>query len=70
MTDINKPRRLSIKARGLTSFESVMWLFTRLSALAMYALILFGLIGCLDVFLKSYPKSWDIRVCETWSNIT
>lgn len=31
-----KPRNLSIKQRGL-NFEMLMWIFTRLSALAMYA---------------------------------
>jgi hypothetical protein len=33
-------RTLSIKQRGLTNFEAIMWIFTRLSALGMYALIL------------------------------
>ncbi len=42
-----KSKRLSLKERGLTNFEAVMWVFTRLSALAMYGLILVGLIGAL-----------------------
>ncbi len=29
------------------NFETLMWVFTRLSALAMYALILFGMLGAL-----------------------
>lgn len=42
-----KSRQLSLRERGLTNFEAVMWIFTRLSALAIYALILVGLIGAL-----------------------
>jgi len=41
-----KPRNLSLSKRGL-NFEMMMWLFTRLSALAMYALILIAIIGAL-----------------------
>jgi succinate dehydrogenase hydrophobic anchor subunit len=37
-------RTLSVKQRGL-NFEMFMWLFTRLSALAMYAFFLIGLVG-------------------------
>ena len=37
-------RTLSVKQRGL-NFEMLMWLFTRLSALAMYAFFLIGLVG-------------------------
>jgi len=42
-----KSRNLSIAKRGLMSFETIMWLFTRLSALAMYTLVIFGLVGAL-----------------------
>jgi succinate dehydrogenase hydrophobic anchor subunit len=41
-----KPRSLPLARRGL-NFEMLMWLFTRLSALAMYALILFAIFGAL-----------------------
>ena len=41
-----KRRVLPLKKRGL-NFEMAMWLFTRLSALAMYGLILFAVIGAL-----------------------
>src|SRR5512147_1622174 len=41
-----KSRTLPVSKRGL-NFEMFMWLFTRLSALAMYALILFAIIGAL-----------------------
>jgi len=40
-------RNLSLFERGLSRFEAMMWVFTRLSALAMYALILFAIIGAL-----------------------
>jgi succinate dehydrogenase hydrophobic anchor subunit len=41
-----KPRTLPLSKRGL-NFEMFMWLFTRLSALGMYALILFAIMGAL-----------------------
>lgn len=41
-----KPRTLPIAKRGM-SFETFMWLFTRLSALAIYALVIVGLVGAL-----------------------
>jgi succinate dehydrogenase hydrophobic anchor subunit len=41
-----KPRTLPLTKRGL-NFEMLMWLFTRLSALGMYALILFAILGAL-----------------------
>jgi succinate dehydrogenase hydrophobic anchor subunit len=41
-----KPRTLPLRRRGL-NFEMFMWLFTRLSALGMYALILFAIFGAL-----------------------
>ena len=41
-----KARTLPLSKRGL-NFEMFMWLFTRLSALGMYALILFAILGAL-----------------------
>jgi len=41
-----KSRTLPLSKRGL-NFEMFMWLFTRLSALAMYGLILIAIIGAL-----------------------
>ena len=67
---INKPRRLSIKARGLTNFESIMWLFTRLSALAMYALILFGLIGALVMGARNNMNFADVMSWAFMPNVT
>ncbi len=39
-------RNLPLSKRGM-NFETVMWLFTRLTALGMYAFILIGVIGAL-----------------------
>lgn len=55
-----KSRTLSIKGRGLTSFEAIMWGFTRLSALGMYALILFGLIGALVMGARNNMNLADV----------
>jgi len=44
---INRTRRLSLSERGLTNFEAMMWVFTRLSALAMYGLVLVAIVGAL-----------------------
>jgi succinate dehydrogenase hydrophobic anchor subunit len=41
-----KTRTLPVSKRGF-NFEMLMWLFTRLSALGMYALILFAIVGAL-----------------------
>ena len=42
------------------NFEMLMWLFTRLSALAMYAFILFGLIGALIMGARTQMNFADI----------
>ncbi|MBI3162783.1 MAG: hypothetical protein HYZ23_09745 [Chloroflexi bacterium] len=55
-----KSRTLSIKQRGLTNFEAIMWIFTRLSALAMYALILFALIGALIMGARRQMNFADV----------
>jgi succinate dehydrogenase hydrophobic anchor subunit len=55
-----KSRRLSLKERGLTNFEAVMWIFTRLSALAIYALILVGLIGALIMGAREQMNLADV----------
>jgi succinate dehydrogenase hydrophobic anchor subunit len=46
--ETTKPKTLPLSKRGF-SFEVIMWIFTRLSALAMYALILVGLISALVI---------------------
>lgn len=55
-----KPRTLSLKQRGLMNFEAMMWIFTRLSALAMYALILFALIGALVMGAREQMNFADV----------
>jgi succinate dehydrogenase hydrophobic anchor subunit len=54
-----KPRTLPLSQRGL-NFEMLMWLFTRLSALAMYGLILFGLIGALIMGARTQMNFADV----------
>jgi len=55
-----KSRRLSLKERGLTNFEAMMWIFTRLSALAIYGLILVGLIGALIMGAREQMNLADV----------
>jgi succinate dehydrogenase hydrophobic anchor subunit len=55
-----KSRQLSIKQRGLMNFESIMWIFTRLSALAIYGLILVGLIGALIMGAREQMNFADV----------
>jgi succinate dehydrogenase hydrophobic anchor subunit len=54
-----KPKSLSLKERGL-NFEMLMWIFTRLSALAMYALILAGAIGALIMGARAQMNLADV----------
>ena len=56
---ITKPRTLPLSKRGL-NFEMFMWLFTRLSALAMYALILFAIIGALIMGARNQMNFADV----------
>jgi succinate dehydrogenase hydrophobic anchor subunit len=65
-----KTRTLSIKGRGLMSFESIMWLFTRLSALGMYALILFGLIGALIMGARNNMNFADVMRWAFMPNVS
>lgn len=65
-----KSRTLSLKQRGLTNFEALMWLFTRLSALAMYALILFGLIGALIMGARNNMNFADVMRWAFMPNVT
>jgi succinate dehydrogenase hydrophobic anchor subunit len=55
-----KSRRLSLKERGLTNFEAMMWIFTRLSALAIYGLILVGLVGALIMGAREQMNLADV----------
>ena len=54
-----RPRVLPLKKRGL-NFEMAMWMFTRLSALAMYALILFAILGALVMGARGEMTFADI----------
>lgn len=54
-----KSRTLPVTKRGL-NFEMLMWLFTRLSALAMYALILFAIIGALIMGAREQMNFADV----------
>jgi succinate dehydrogenase hydrophobic anchor subunit len=65
-----KSRNLSIKQRGLMSFETVMWVFTRLSALAMYAFIIFGLIGALVMGARNNMNFAEVMRWGFMPNVT
>ena len=54
-----KSRSLSLSQRGM-NFETLMWLFTRLSALGMYVLIIFGLIGALIMGARTQMNFADV----------
>lgn len=65
-----KSRNLSIAKRGLMSFETVMWIFTRLSALAMYALIIFAFIGALIMGARNNMNFADVMRWAFMPNVT
>lgn len=54
-----KSRNLPLSKRGL-NFEMLMWFFTRLTALAMYALILFAIIGALVMGARNQMNFADV----------
>jgi succinate dehydrogenase hydrophobic anchor subunit len=54
-----KSRTLSLSKRGF-NFEMFMWLFTRLSALAIYGLILLAVIGALIMGARQQMSFADI----------
>jgi succinate dehydrogenase hydrophobic anchor subunit len=64
-----KTRTLSLSQRGM-NFETLMWYFTRLSALAMYALILFGLIGGLVMGARNQMNFADVMRWAFMPNVT
>ena len=55
---VTKPRTLPLTKR--LNFEMFMWLFTRLSALGMYALILFAIIGALVMGARNDMNLADV----------
>jgi succinate dehydrogenase hydrophobic anchor subunit len=54
-----KSRTLPLSKRGL-NFEMFMWLFTRLSALGMYGLILIAIIGALIMGARTQMNLADV----------
>jgi succinate dehydrogenase hydrophobic anchor subunit len=64
-----KSRNLSLRQRGL-NFEMLMWAFTRFSALAMYGLILFALIGALIMGARTHMNFADIMRWAFTPNVT
>lgn len=54
-----KARSLPLSKRGL-NFEMLMWIFTRISALAMYGLILFAILGALVMGARYQMSMADI----------
>ena len=64
-----KPRILSLRQRGL-NFEMAMWAFTRLTALAMYGLILFSLIGALIMGARMHVNFADVMRWAFTPNVT
>jgi succinate dehydrogenase hydrophobic anchor subunit len=65
-----KSRQLSLKQRGLTNFEAVMWVFTRLTALAIYGLILVGLIGALIMGAREQMNFADVMRWAFMPNVS
>jgi succinate dehydrogenase hydrophobic anchor subunit len=64
-----KSRTLSLRRRGL-NFEMLMWAFTRFSALAMYGLILFAVIGALIMGARTHMNFADIMRWAFTPNVT
>src|SRR5919197_2655388 len=64
-----KSRTLPLSKRGL-NFEMFMWLFTRLSALGMYALILFAIFGALIMGARNNMSFADVLRWGFMPNVT
>jgi succinate dehydrogenase hydrophobic anchor subunit len=74
-------RTLSIKKRGL-NFETFMWAFTRFTVIAMYGLIIVGILGGLRLSMITgvnfgdimywafFPNMVDVPLGQVWMNIT
>ena len=73
-------RTLSLKKRGFT-FEVFMWAFTRFTVIAMYGLILVGILGALRLsamtgvsfgdilYWAFFPNMVDNPLGQVWMNI-
>ncbi len=66
---MNKTRTIPLAKRGL-SFEMFMWIFTRLSALAMYGLVIIGLIGALIMGARTQMNFADVMRWGFMPNVT
>jgi succinate dehydrogenase hydrophobic anchor subunit len=64
-----KPKTLSLRQRGL-NFEMFMWAFTRLTALGMYALIIFSLLGALIMGARMNVNFADVMRWAFTPNVT
>jgi succinate dehydrogenase hydrophobic anchor subunit len=64
-----KSRSLPLSRRGL-NFEMLMWLFTRLTALAMYGLILVALVGALIMGARTQMNFADVMRWAFTPNVT
>ena len=54
-----KPRTVSLAKRGF-DFETIMWVFTRVSALAMYLFALIGMVGALMMGARTQMNLADL----------
>jgi succinate dehydrogenase hydrophobic anchor subunit len=54
-----KPRTVSLSKRGV-DFETIMWAFVRLSALAMYLLALIAIVGALIMGARTQMNMADL----------
>lgn len=64
-----KSRSLSLSKRGM-SFETFMWLFTRLTALAMYFFILTGVVGALMLGARNQMNFADVMRWALMPSVT
>ncbi len=64
-----KPKTLPLSKRGL-NFEMFMWMITRLTALAMYGLILIAIIGALIMGARTQMNFADIMRWGFMPNVT
>ena len=64
-----KRRTVSLTRRGF-DFETFMWYFTRLSALAMYALAITGLVGALILGARTQMNMADLIRWVFTPNVT
>jgi succinate dehydrogenase hydrophobic anchor subunit len=69
MNVASKTRTLPLTRRGL-NFEMLMWLVTRLTALGMYALVLFALIGALIMGARNNMSFADVMRWAFLPNVT